>query len=124
VYGTAATNQGFGLVVKHSTGELVLQGWGSTNDLVSTTPGIGAGWLVQSGMLSNGTGTLYKDGVQISQWTHNYNTVLTKLVIGSDLGNLGYVTIDVAALLIYNRALTATERASVEAYLRDKYTAP
>jgi hypothetical protein len=120
-YGTGATNQAFGLIVKHLSGELALQGWGTGNDLVSTTPGIGAGWLVQSAVLSNGTGTLFKDGTQIRQWTHTYNTVLTKLVIGAEIKDAGYLTMDVAAVLIYNRALDATERASVDAYLRSKY---
>jgi hypothetical protein len=69
-YGTGANNQTFGLVVRRPTGVLVLQGWGSGNDLVSSTMGIEAGWLVQSGVLNAGTGTLYKDGVQIKQWSH------------------------------------------------------
>jgi hypothetical protein len=120
-YGTGANNQAFGLMVKHPSGELALQGWGTGNDLVSTTPGIGAGWLVQSAVLASGTGTLFKDGVQIRQWAHTYNTVLTKLVIGAEIKNLGYLTMDVAAVLIYNRALDATELASVAAYLRNKY---
>jgi hypothetical protein len=120
-YGTGANNQTFGLVVRHPTGTLTLQGWGSGNDLVSSTMGIGAGWLVQSGVLNAGTGTLYKDGVQIKQWSHTYNTVLTKVVIGEEIKNLGFMDMDVAAVLIYNRALDSVERASVEAYLTGKY---
>jgi hypothetical protein len=120
-YGTGANNQAFGLIVKNPSGELVFQGWGGVNDLVSTTPGIGAGWLLESGVLSSGTATLYEDGAQIAQWTHTYNTVLTKLVIGQEIASLGYVGMDVAVVLVYNRALSASERTSVEGYLRNKF---
>jgi glucose/arabinose dehydrogenase len=119
-YGTGGANQAFGLVVTPS-GPLTLQGWGGGNDLVSTTAGIGAGWLIQAAVLASGTATLYKDDSQIAQWTHTYNTVLTRLVIGEEIAGLGFVDMDVAAVLIYNRALSATERASVGAYLRSKY---
>ncbi|MEQ1851989.1 MAG: LamG-like jellyroll fold domain-containing protein, partial [Chthoniobacteraceae bacterium] len=120
-YGTGANNQAFGLNVKHPTGELDLQGWGGGNDLISTTPGIGAGWLVQAGVLGNGIATLYKDGAQIAQWAHTYATVLSKMVIGAEIANLGFVNVDVAAVLIYNRALTAGELASVQSFLQTKY---
>jgi hypothetical protein len=120
-YGNTEANQAVGLIVKAPTGELVLQGFSSGNDLVSTTAGIGAGWLVQSAVLIGGTGTLYKDGQQIAQWAHTYNTVLFKLVIGEELRAKGYVTMDVAAVLIYDRALNESERAGVESYLRHKY---
>jgi hypothetical protein len=120
-YGSAANNQSFGLNVKNPTGELVLHGYGGANDLVSTTPGIGAGWMIQSAVVSSGTATHFKDGTQIGQWAHTYNTGLTKMVIGAEIGNFGYVGMDVAAWLVYNRALTASERASVEAYLRTKF---
>ena len=84
-YGTGASNQAFGLIVKHPSGQLVLQGYSSGNDLVSSTPGTGAGWLVQSGLLAGGAGRLFRDGVEVGQLPHTYNTVLTKLVIGAEI---------------------------------------
>lgn len=120
-YGTGANNQAFGLNIKHPTGELGLQGWGGGNDLLSSTPGIGAGWLVQSGMVSGGFGTLFKNGTQIAQFAHVYNTTLSRMVIAQEISRLGYVQMDVAALLVYNRALTTSERMSVETYLNGKY---
>ncbi|NOT29293.1 MAG: hypothetical protein HOP15_02460, partial [Planctomycetes bacterium] len=122
-YGTAATNQAFGLIVKHPTGELVLQGY-SSGDLVSSTLGIGTGWLVHSGTLASGIGRMFRDGQQIAQWSHIYDTGLDKLVIGAEITDFGYVTADVAAVLVYDRALGDSERASVESYLYDKYLAP
>jgi hypothetical protein len=123
-YGTGAPNQAFGLYIKHPTGELGLHGWGQGNDLISNTPGIGAGWLVQSGALSAGNATLRKDGVQIGQFAHTFNTVVSRLVIGQEMANLGYVGMDVAAVLLYDRALSPAERASVEAYLRTSTWCP
>ncbi len=123
-YGAGAENQAYGLNIKAGSGELGLQGWGSGNDLVSSTAGMGAGWLVQSGTVSNGMGTLYKNGAQIAQFAHTYSTALTRLVIGEEIAHYGFVQMDVAAVLIYNRALSASERASVEAYLHAKYLQP
>lgn len=120
-YGTASANRAFGLGVKHSSGELYLHGYGAGHDLVSTTPGVGAGWLVQTGLLNNGTATLFKDGTQIARFDHTYATSLTRLAVGQELGNRGYIGLEVAAILLYDRALTATERGEVEAYLRQKY---
>jgi glucose/arabinose dehydrogenase len=120
-YGTGANNRAFGLNVKHPTGQLGLQGWGKGNDLISATPGIGAGWMVQSGMLSSSIATLFKGGTQIAQFAHTYDTLVSKLVIGEEIKNLGFVVMDVAAVLIYNRALSSEEGASVQTYLRKKY---
>jgi glucose/arabinose dehydrogenase len=122
-YGSGASNQAFGLVSRAAGGELVLQGWGRGNDLVSNAPGVGAGWLIQSGMLNGGTARLFKDGTQVAQFSHAYNTVLNKLVIGEEISNLGFAVIDVAAVLVYNRALSDSERASIDSYLRNKYLA-
>ncbi|MEQ1851565.1 MAG: HYR domain-containing protein, partial [Chthoniobacteraceae bacterium] len=122
-YGNAANNESFGLNVERQAvgNKLVLHGYGGGNDLLSATQGIGAGWLVQSALVNNGTATHFKDGVQIGQWAHNYNTGLAKFVIGAEIGNLGYAGMDVAAVLLYDRALSASERAEVEAYLRTKF---
>jgi hypothetical protein len=118
-YGSGGNNQAFGLTVKHPSGEMVLQGWGQ--DLITATPGIGAGWMIQSAVLENSVAAIFKDGTQVGQWTHTYNTVLSKLVIGQEIANLGYAGMDIAAVLIYDRALTAAELAEVETYLQNKY---
>ena len=77
--------------------------------------------MVQSGLVSGNTATHFKNGTQIGQFTHAYDTVIGKLVIGAEIGNAGFAGMDVAALLIYDRALSASERADVEAYLQRKY---
>src|SRR5690606_11837001 len=59
----------------------------------------------------------------VSERARNYNTGLTKLVIGQEISatTSGYMTMDVAAFLIYDRALSASEHADVTAYLQNKY---
>jgi hypothetical protein len=120
-YGHGANNQAFGLMVRDPSGFLALQGFGGPQDLVSSTPGTGAGWLTQSTVLAGGQARLFKGGTVIAQWTHDYATALTRLVVGEELIGLGFVDMRVAAVLLYDRALSEGERATVEAYLADTY---
>src|SRR5690606_11377248 len=43
--------------------------------------------------------------------------------VGAEIDSSPYLAMDVAAVLVYDRALPASERAQVEAYLREKYLA-
>ena len=51
-YGSPATNETFGLAVNGTGDLLTVQGYG--NDYVSTEPGTGEGWLLQSAVLDSG----------------------------------------------------------------------
>ncbi|MFV2004531.1 MAG: Ig-like domain-containing protein, partial [Gammaproteobacteria bacterium] len=119
-YGTAACNQAFGLVVDAS-GNLAVQGWCTANDFASPDLGTGAGWQVQSAVLNAGTLTHYKNGVQIATAAHTYTTVLSNIVMGAELNSGTFIDMQVAAVLVYNRALSAAELLQVETYLNDKY---
>ena len=118
-YGRGEINQAFGLTTRCPTGELALQGW--SDDLNSAASGLGAGWLTQSALLASGQARLFKDGSQIAQWSHTYDTTLEKLVIGAEIADLGFVDMQVAAVLIYDHALSEPERLAVEAYLSSVY---
>jgi glucose/arabinose dehydrogenase/fibronectin type 3 domain-containing protein/uncharacterized protein (DUF2249 family) len=120
-YGAGVANQTFGLVARRTTGELALQGWGSGNDLATIEPGVGAGWLTQSAVLSSGAASLYRDGALIGAMTHVYDTVLTRMALGEEISGLGNVEMDVAAVMVYNRALSGVERQMVGDYLESKY---
>lgn len=50
-----------------------------------------------------------------------YNTVLSKIVIGEEPARKGFIALDVAAVLVYDRALQEQERLQVEQYLQRKY---
>jgi hypothetical protein len=122
IYGAPTANRMFGLGVKSPGGELVLVAHSSPNNhLASTAIGAGAGWLVQSGLLHGGVLSLFRNGDLLVSGKANLNTTLTRLVIGQDLAQAGFVPAQVAAVLLYDRALTAMERAEVELYLKRKY---
>ncbi len=121
-FGTAAPGQAFGLGIRNGSGTLVLQGYGST-DIVSAEPGFGAGWMIQSGTVGGGFGTMFRDGIQVARAARSYDTQPAKLVMGEEIGGLGHVVMDLAAVIVYDRELSAGERLSVESYLQDKYFA-
>ena len=121
-YGSPTANRLFGLGVRAPGGELALLAHvAANNNLVSSTVGPSAGWLRQTGDLNSGTATLFHNGAVLVQSRINANTVLTGLSIGQSLQQSGSISFDLAAVLLYNRSLTALERAAVEAYLDETY---
>jgi large repetitive protein len=117
-YGTTACNQTFGTVVT-PTGKLMVQGW--CNDFISSVQGTGSGWLVQSVVLKTDQISHYRDGTLIDSRSQSYNTVLNKLVLGAELDSDPYLDMQVAAVLVYDRALTTSEQTQVQTYLQGKY---
>ena len=105
--------------------EVTLQGWG--NDEVSDIPGVGAGWLVQSAVVDSNQFTHYENSTSIDSGTHEFDTELTadgsKFVIGEEIAELGYADMEVTEVLVYDRALSETERQQVQSYLNQKYFA-
>jgi hypothetical protein len=121
-YGTAAANQAFGVGVAPD-GFLTVRGFLNPLEFVSSAPGTGAGLLVQSATVSAGALRHYRDGILIDSRTHAFNTAASLLRLGSSLDEADHVDMDVAELLVYNRALSETERQTVEDYLQIKYVA-
>jgi glucose/arabinose dehydrogenase len=122
-YGDNRGNQTFGAIVDPS-GDLMVQAWGHTNDYSSNVQGTGAGWLVQGIVHESSQLSHYKDGVMIDSRNHTYNTDVANgdgLFIGSEIDSNPYVDMDVAAVLVYDRALSQVERQQVETYLHQKY---
>lgn len=128
-YGNPNCNEGIGLTVK-GNGMLRVSGWlgggtvGECVHITSTELGEGSGWLLQGLVLESSDARLYRDGALISSQTHVYNTIPAQLMIGSNLNAAKHGDIDVAALLVYNQALSDTQRQQVEQYLRTKYGLP
>jgi hypothetical protein len=120
VYGDGASNEAFGLVVNNNN-QLTVQGWGKGNDFPSTQNGVTGGFLVQSVVLANNVTKHLRNGVLIDSDPHTFNTDLKKLVIGAEIKGLGESNLNVAAALIYDRALSLTEMNQVEDYLQSKY---
>lgn len=124
-FGKANFNRAFGLVADGSTGNLTVESGANANDLNSATPGVGAGWLTQSVIVSSNSVTQYNGGTPIGSLTNTYQTRLdapnSRIVIAEALGGLGQMQVEYAAILVYDRALSETERQQVENYLQSKY---
>ena len=119
-YGSASCNNAFGTIVS-DTGELAVQGWCSGNDYPSGTQGTDAGWMTQSVVLSGDSFTHYKNGTAIDSGTQTFDTTDNNLVLGGELTPPPYLDMDVAAVYIYNRSLSETERSDLETYVENKY---
>ena len=118
VYGVPECTRAFGTVVDN-VGNLAVQGW--CNDLQSSTEGNGAGWLVQSAVFTGGEVAHYKDNVLIDSAARAFDTVAGVLVLGAEIDGTPFVGMEVAAALIYDRALTGAERGEIQNYLQSKY---
>jgi len=123
-YGSSRTNQGFGLEVKRQGGRLTLRGYGSNNEMCSDSQVLGAGWCIVGAVLDQGTLTLLQDGAVVLSRNHTFDTRVRELYVGQNLYHWGAVEMDVAAVLIFDRALTQQELADVTSYLSEKYLAP
>ena len=119
-YGQNKCNKTFGLVVSNA-GELMAQGWCTRNDFHSGIPGTGAGWLVQSAVLESSQLSHYSNGTLIDSQSHAFNTVLNTMRLGAEIDGTPAVDMEVAAVLVYNRALSAVEQTEVLNYLNNKY---
>ena len=119
-YGQQSSNRAFGLHVE-GEGLLRVNGFGGAYDFVSTTMGTGAGWLVQSAVLLDNEMVHAINGVTIDNYLHTYNTGLGPMVLGADLDQSPAVDMQVAALLVFDRALSEAEQAEVQTFLQSKY---
>lgn len=123
-WGTVACNGMFGLAVSKETnkiGNLVVQGWCGDNDFEAPVVGTGAGWLRQSAVHGSGTLRHFKDGTQIASLTHTYATGVGRLRLGAEHSDKKKLGMEVAEVLVYNRAVTDAERTQIDAYLSSRY---
>ena len=120
VYGQGVPNAAFGIVA-NSGGNLAVQGWGAGNDFNSGVVGVQTGWLTQSAVLQTDVVRHYRDGSLIDTDPHVFNTQLERAVIAQEIAELGTSTMDAAAFLVYDRALSEGEREQVEDYLQERY---
>ena len=119
-YGREQFNRSFGLHVE-GTGLLRINGFGGVNDFVSGTTGSGAGWMIQSAVLNNNAVVHAVDGLVVDAFNHAYNTGADQIVLGADLDQNPSVDMQVAAVLVFERALNAAEQQEVLDYLQGKY---
>ncbi|MEM7165196.1 MAG: immunoglobulin domain-containing protein [Planctomycetota bacterium] len=120
-WGGAACNESFGLTVSPPGGELTVSGGCPGNNLLSSEPGSGAGWIVHSATLQAAILSHYRDDILLAQVIHGFSTTTDRAVLGVDIDGDPFVAMQVAEVLVYDRALTPIERDTVYAYLRAKY---
>ena len=118
-YGRNFTRNAFGLIVG-GDGDLLVQAWGGI-DADSNVDGTGAGWLSQSAVLEGGNLTHYKDGELIDSRTNTYNTTLDRIILGAEIDGSPFMDMEVAEILVYDRALSQSERTQVDSYIQQRY---
>ena len=117
-YGQHKCDKAFGLGVSFN-GSLAVQGW--CNDIQSSVAGPGTGWMTQAVIYDTGQGSLYRDGNLIESFTNTYDTGTTELRIGSELDDNPKLDMEVAEILVYDRALTTAELAALETWAQATY---
>ena len=105
-YGNNTCGNTFGLGVTN-IGNLFVQRWCA--DHKSETLGTGAGWMVQAATVSGNTMTHYLNGNVIGTGANGFDTVVDRMVLGAEIDGTPYVDMQVAAIYIYDRALTPQE---------------
>ena len=126
-YGAAGSV--FGLGVAAYTGappsaRLSVFGWGSRDTIspvAGVVDGVSTGWMVQSVVVTGNNMTHYRDGAEIDARTVTYNTSLANLVLGQEIDGSPSIDMQLAAAVIYDKALSAVEQAQVRSYLQAKY---
>lgn len=117
-YGAAACNEAFGLTVAPG-GELLVQGW--CDDFHAPEPGTGVGWMTHSVVLESNAFTHYKNGAVINIDANTFNTTPSLFVVGAELNSNPFVAMDIAEIIIYDRALSEVERDQIEQHLQERY---
>ncbi|WP_084102716.1 PQQ-dependent sugar dehydrogenase [Demequina sp. NBRC 110051] len=119
-YGAPYTGEAWG-PVRTSDGDLGIQGWGGAGDADSDSPADGEGWLVQSIVLDDDAWVHYRDGVEIDAGTQAYDTGADRIRLGAELNDNRKVAMDVAEILVYDRAVSPTEQAQIQDYFAQAY---
>jgi hypothetical protein len=97
----------------------MVQGW--CNDFNSGVKGSGQGWLIQWAIHNNSQLSHFRGSAVIDSRSHIYNTVLQNMVVGAELDSAPYISVQVAAIIVYDRALSSAEHQQALSYLQAKY---
>jgi hypothetical protein len=119
-------------VIAETTGqnaELVCNGGTNSNVTTTNTPITANTYLLLEETYApgstNGTGTIYVNGVQKAQATNMVstlaNTTRSSNLVGTGIGLSNYFTGNIAEVLVYSAPLTASQRAMIESYVLSKY---
>jgi len=113
-------NHAFQFVVDED-GLLELNAFGKPNDFIVPINGTRGGWMTRAVTLEDGEFVHYMNGERYDSGTHDFDTRLARIVMGVEIDQEPRVEMQVAAMLVYDRALDDSERSQVESYLQGKY---
>ena len=120
-YGLSQNNQAFGFVTEQTTGQFYLHRWGGSYDLALGTVADPNTWYLLEGLAGSGEIEGSINGTAFGPVAGACATAASRTVFGPPLNNTGYKNIEISAWLLYNKKLSASERAAVSAYLNGKY---
>ncbi len=112
---------GLSLGVDDADGTLVAGGACPDAAFDSDAPGADGAWTSHALLYSGGVVTHTRDGSVVDTFPLALETGVGPAVLGRALDGSAPAMVDVAAVLVYDRALTEPQRHSVERYLRIKY---
>ena len=117
-YGSAANNAAFGMQMSRA-GNLVIDTSGQ--EFSSRANANDFGWVVHAAAVQSNQIRQYVNGELVETHDHTLNTQGGSFRIGAQIDNTDRVAMDVAEVLVYNRALTAQEQQLVNRYLTDTF---
>ncbi len=119
-WGVRGTNRTFG-VGTAPTGNYAIQGWATANSFDSGVAAVGQGWAIQSVTVAADQMTHLIDGAVVDTQTHAFNTANNLIVLGAEIDSAPQLDMSVAAVYVFDRALSSTELVELETYLYNKY---
>lgn len=121
LYGKDACNRTFGLAVRENDGRLVVEGRCPPNDFIANALGIGGAWMTHSAILENDILVHYKNGKVVRTTNHVFDTADDVILLYPPGDDESTLDMEVAEILVYDRALSEAERREVEDYFRIRY---
>lgn len=122
-WGTASCNRMFGPAVLSSEAALSVQGWCSENDFKSAFRADNAGWIIQTVLYQSGRLVHAMNSTVVDQRDHRFDTDPAGWIrVGVEHNDDRNVAMDVAEVIVYDRALSSEELATLENYLESLYS--
>ena len=120
LYGSTLSNQAFG-PASSDAGFLGVYGSDAANNFESDVLSTPGSFITQSIVLESGELKVYSGGNLIDQQTHTFNTGSAQIRIGQDMDDLRNIDMDVAEILVFDRAISDAERAQLDNYFETTY---
>lgn len=121
LYGADACNRTFGLSVPEVDGRLTVEGRCPPNNFPANALGIGGQWLTHSAILKDDILVHYKNGKVVGTTNHVFDTGNEIILLYPPGDDDAALDMEVAEILVYDRAVSETERRDIEAYFRLRY---